>query len=426
MSAQRTTGAGDENGGSAAGCIRGHLLYDAPVSDQGPFGNPFEGIPLFGDIARMLGQQGASPWDNARNLAINVATGGHSEANVDPIERIDIEQLARVAELNVAQVLELPTSVNGRAVSVLPVNRSTWAQTTLDAYRPLAERLAEALSPSPTADVDTPSDDGPADPLAGILQMLQPMMLAMTAGSMVGHLAQRSFGQYDLPIPRPITGTAADELHLLVPNLDAFATEWSINPEEIRLLTCVHEIAHHSLFGVPHIRDRMNDLLTSYVSSFRNDAGAIEDRLGTIDLNNPESMNHLQEVFGSPEMILGAITSPTQQAMRPALEAHVAIVVGVVDHVVDEVGTRLVTNYGMISEAVRRRRVEAAEPDRFVERLFGLELTQPTYDRGAAFVTGVIERSGEAGLRRLWTDVSHLPTPPEVDAPGLWLARIDL
>jgi uncharacterized protein (DUF2342 family) len=137
-------------------------------------------------------------------------------------------------------------------------------------------------------------------------------------------------------------------------------------------------------------------------------------------------MNHLQEVFGSPEVILGAITSPAQQAMRPALEAHVAVVVGVVDHVVDVVGTRLVTNYGMISEATRRRRVEAAEPDRFVERLFGLELTQPTYDRGAAFVSGVLERSGEAGLRRLWTDASHLPTPPEVDAPGLWLARIDL
>lgn len=425
-SAQRAGGAGDENGGSAARYIKGHVLYDALVSDQGPFGNPFEGIPLFGDIARMLGQQGASAWDNARNLAVNVATDGQSEANVDPIERIGIEQLARVAELNVAQVLELPTSVNGRSVSVLPVNRTTWVQATLDAYRPLAERLADALSPSPTAEIDTPSEDGPPDPLAGLLQMLQPMMLAMTAGSMVGHLAQRSFGQYDLPIPRPIIGTAADELHLLAPNLDAFAAEWSINPEEIRLLTCVHEIAHHTVFGVPHIRDRMNDLLTSYVSSFRNDAGAMEDQLGSIDLTNPESMNHLQEVFGSPEVILGAITSPAQQAMRPALEAHVAVVVGVVDHVVDVVGTRLVTNYGMISEATRRRRVEAAEPDRFVERLFGLELTQPTYDRGAAFVSGVLERSGEAGLRRLWTDASHLPTPPEVDAPGLWLARIDL
>jgi uncharacterized protein (DUF2342 family) len=41
-------------------------------------------------------------------------------------------------------------------------------------------------------------------------------------------------------------------------------------------------------------------------------------------------------------------------------------------------------------------------------------------------VAGVLERAGTEGLRRLWTDEAHLPTPPEVDAPGLWLARIDL
>jgi uncharacterized protein (DUF2342 family) len=80
----------------------------------------------------------------------------------------------------------------------------------------------------------------------------------------------------------------------------------------------------------------------------------------------------------------------------------------------------------MLTEALRRRRVESAESDRFVERLFGLELSQATYERGAAFVAGVIERAGDDGLRRLWADAANLPTPPEVDAPGLWLARLDL
>ncbi len=100
--------------------------------------------------------------------------------------------------------------------------------------------------------------------------------------------------------------------------------------------------------------------------------------------------------------------------------------VGVVDHVLDVVGARLITSYGMLTEALRRRRVEASEADRFVERLFGLELTQATYDRGSRFVEGVIERAGDDGLRRLWSGPEMLPTPAEVDAPGLWLARIDL
>ena len=92
----------------------------------------------------------------------------------------------------------------------------------------------------------------------------------------------------------------------------------------------------------------------------------------------------------------------------------------------DVVGGKLIAGYPMLTEALRRRRVSAGEADRFVERLFGLELGQATYERGAAFVAGVVERAGEDGLRRLWADAANLPTPPEVDAPGLWLARIDL
>ncbi|MGH9193142.1 MAG: zinc-dependent metalloprotease, partial [Acidimicrobiales bacterium] len=101
-------------------------------------------------------------------------------------------------------------------------------------------------------------------------------------------------------------------------------------------------------------------------------------------------------------------------------------VVGVVDHVMDDVGAKLISSYGMLTEALRRRRVETAEADRFVERLLGLELTQATYDRGSRFVAGVIERAGAQGLARLWEGERLLPSPPEVDAPGLWLARIDL
>jgi uncharacterized protein (DUF2342 family) len=80
----------------------------------------------------------------------------------------------------------------------------------------------------------------------------------------------------------------------------------------------------------------------------------------------------------------------------------------------------------MVTEALRRRRVTADPSDRFVERLFGLELTQSHYERGTAFVKGVVERAGADALERLWRSDRELPTPAEIDAPGLWLARIDL
>jgi uncharacterized protein (DUF2342 family) len=80
----------------------------------------------------------------------------------------------------------------------------------------------------------------------------------------------------------------------------------------------------------------------------------------------------------------------------------------------------------MLTEALRRRRVEADPSDRFVHRLLGLSLDQPQYDRGERFIGGVVERAGPGGLERLWKSDRELPTPAEVDAPGLWLARIDL
>ena len=39
---------------------------------------------------------------------------------------------------------------------------------------------------------------------------------------------------------------------------------------------------------------------------------------------------------------------------------------------------------------------------------------------------GVVERAGDEALGRLWASPRELPTAAEVDAPGLWLARIEL
>jgi putative hydrolase len=178
------------------------------------------------------------------------------------------------------------------------------------------------------------------------------------------------------------------------------------------------------------VRERLDELIEAYAAGFRNDPDALSEQLGAIesaaDDTGMDLLERIQRAIGEPGALIGAIQSDEQRALLPRLEALVAVVVGVVDHVMDEVGTKLISSYGMLTEALRRRRVETGEADRFVERLLGLELTQAVYDRGSAFVEGVIERAGPDGLARLWEGEAMLPSPPEVDAPGLWLARIDL
>lgn len=389
------------------------------MSDH-PSNDPFGEIPFLGELARLLGQQAGGGWEAARQVAVSLATGGGHEPNVDPLERIALEELARVAELHVADLTGLSLARSGRLV-VLPVNRAEWARRTLDDYKPLFTGLSEALN---AASSSAPETDLGADPAMAMFDQLMramgPMLMGVMGGSLVGHLAQRALGQYDLPIPRP----AGDELLLCVPNLGHLAQEWSLPGDDLRLWLCIREITTHAVLSVPHVGDRLRDLLDRHARGFRSDPSALESRLG--DLGSLSSPADISRFVGDPELLLGAIRSAEQDALLPDLHALVAAVTGYVDHIVDVVGAKLLTSHVQLSEALRRRRVEADPSDRFVERLLGLELGQAQYDRGKNFVAGVVERAGEDGLARLWADERTLPTPNEVDAPGLWLARIDL
>jgi len=387
------------------------------VSVPDPSENPFAGIPLFGDLARLLGgpSAGAAPWDTARQLAVSIATDGTTEGNVDPTRRIAVTELARLAAFHVGALVgdDAPTA------EIAAVNRSTWATDMLADQRTVLERLAGALTQPPPAVADTPSDPFVAM-FGNLSRMLAPMLLGMTAGSMVGHLAGRALGTYHLPLPRP----ARRPLQLVVPNVESFATDWELRFDDVALWVCLSELTHHAVLGRPHVAARLAGLLERYVGAFRPDAGALEDAFGAIDPSTLGDTDALRSILGDPAVLLGATRSPEQDTVVPQLDALVAAIAGWVDHTMDTLTARVLGG-GRLGEALRRRRVEVSEADRFVERLLGLELTEETYRRGGAFVAGVVERAGEEALGRLWIDETTLPTPAEVDAPGLWLARLE-
>ena len=45
---------------------------------------------------------------------------------------------------------------------------------------------------------------------------------------------------------------------------------------------------------------------------------------------------------------------------------------------------------------------------------------------GKVFAGGVVDKVGEAGLISLLSRADALPTPAELEAPGLWKARVEL
>lgn len=375
--------------------------------------DPFGGLPFLGDMMRALSGQGPLNLDAARQFAVLGATGGDSEPNIDPTVRVRYEELARIAVPHVNDVCGTETNVPAPRI----VTRTEWAVESLEDYRPLLTELAVSLA----APEGEPGIDDPlAQMMSGLNRMLAPALLGMAVGAMIGALAQRVFGVHDLPIPRD-----RRDVVLIGRTIDSFASEMGIGVDEMRLWVLSHEIAGHLLFNNDLIRVPLSDLIRRHVGGFRPDPGAIGRQLSEIDPNTADPMAVLQEAFSDPTLLLGAVESDEQRALRPALDAGVAMVLGFTDWVVDAVAVRLVGGDALaIADAVRRQHRETGGDDAFVDRLLGVRVGREQVERGKAFVQGIIDRRGDSGISIFLSEQASLPTPAEIDAPGLWLARI--
>ena len=75
-------------------------------------------------------------------------------------------------------------------------------------------------------------------------------------------------------------------------------------------------------------------------------------------------MAALQQAFSDPEILLGAVESDAQRALRPSLDAAVATVVGYTDWVVDAVAVRVIGGEARQTELVAEEPTPAREVDR--------------------------------------------------------------
>ncbi|MDA8399959.1 MAG: zinc-dependent metalloprotease [Actinomycetota bacterium] len=391
---------------------------------------------LLGDLMKLLQTKGPVHWELAHQLATGVASGGKDEPNVDPLVRMRLEELIRVADLHVTEVTGLSTSATGKAIEAQPVSRSTWAWHTLEAWRPLLEALATSLMRQSPGEIDgdawqglisghgesQDSDEegfGEPDLLGGWVAAVGPVLVSVQCGATIGHLAQRALGQYDLPVPRPLS----DRILLVPANISSFADDWSLRLEDVELWVCLREVSHHAVLGLAHVRDRISNLLQSYARGFDPQLADLEGRLSGIDLSDTTSM---EKILGDPAVFLEEMQTPAQRATVVQLKTVVAVLEGYIDHVVLQTGQRLITTTSSLAEAMRRRRIEGKQGERLAERLLGIQLDKQSSERGTAFIQGVLERAGEGGLALLWSSAANFPTQAEVDAPGLWLERISL
>jgi putative hydrolase len=381
---------------------------------------PFGGMPFFNDMMRAMSQQGPLNWDLAQQFAQLGAVGDEPDPEPHASTRIEYNTLADIADMHVREIAGAITTTSAVRPEILTTTRARWAHRTLTDLRPLFTDLATALS------TRSPNEESPDDPFAAMLNnlstMMAPAMMGMSIGSMVGALASHALGQYELPLARP----ESREILIVSSSVDTFAKEWDIAQDDMRMWVLIHELASHVVLASPAVTEGLMDLVRQHVSAFRPDPQAVMEIIGELDLNNAEAVESIQKIFSDPMILMGAMRTPEQENLAPLLDAHVAAISAYIDFIVDSVGARLLGAQTSIAEAARRRRVEYGTDAVLIERLLGISSTRAQQSRGRAFIQGVIERSDTQTLARLTENPTHLPTPNELEAPGLWLARLEI
>jgi putative hydrolase len=390
------------------------------------FGFDAGGFPgLLGDMLKMMRTDAPLQWELATQFAQQVASDGKPEPNVDPVQRMRFEELARIAELQVADVTGMATSPSGTAANFVATGPAGWARRSLDAWRPLIERFASAIRPvAPEVGPGTAAEEEGQD-LGRLMEQwsksIAPSMIALQVGSAIGHLARTTLGQYELPLPRK----DGDEIAVVPENAVRFAADWSLNADDALLWVAARDLTMHAVLSRGHVRERFGTLLVAHAENLRPDLRALMERLGEISTSALEDPSELGQIFG--EAGFGADTdSPQVRRVRDELATLSATLVGYAQWATDAVAGRVIGARRPVAEAMRRRLVEMTDEERAAEHLFGLDLSAETVDRGEAFVSGVLSRGGEGELAKLWTAPDNLPTPAEIDAPGLWIARVNL
>jgi putative hydrolase len=360
----------------------------------------------------MSSSSGPVNWELARQVGVANAVEAGADAEPTEDDRRVLEEAVRVAELHVGRFTSLAAPAD--VAQVRAVRRAEWVNANAENLRallePAATRLTDAIERST-------GEQLPAEmaQMSAFLRQLSPLLLGTQVGQVLGMLAQRVMGQYDIAVPRPSPG----QLLFVVPNLAAFERDWSLDPREFRTFVALHEVTHRFEFARGWAADRFRTLIDDYLSTLKLDIEGMQARLATIDPTDPEA---IQAIAGSDEGLFWADLDDEQRLKLGRIQAFMASAEGYGDHVMQELGAEILGTYARIQEAMKRYR-EGERGDPVFERLLGVDMKREQYEKGRAFCDAVAAQTDEQTLSRMWESEESLPSLPELEEPVLWLSR---
>jgi coenzyme F420 biosynthesis associated uncharacterized protein len=341
-------------------------------------------------------------WILAQKIAVYVA--GKSDA---PPPKTDLEPLAVEAEKRVIAYTGLtPTRP-------LPppegIERDEWIATNIRAMRALLDPVLARAG------------DG-LGPLRPAVQLGLGLVVTTEVAVVLGYLAQRVLGQYELVLLDEGADISPPRLLFVIPNLGSAVQTFGAQEKEFITWVTLHEVTHAVQFaGVPWLHGHLSGLVKELLKS-------AEVRMDTDRKLRLPSGSEVRRVAAALRHgdLISVFTTSAERETLDRVQAVMAVIEGHAEHVMDAVAPDLLPSLPKLREALDRRRKTQSGLSRLLARLLGLELKLRQYEQGKHFCDTIVERAGTSALVTVFSEPAAMPTLPELRDPGSWLRRVGL
>lgn len=350
-------------------------------------------------------------WERAREIAVNM----NKTATLTATERQSLN--AYYSDL-VEQCVPIITEYTG--VTLPPNDERTYAFDRVDWISANLESFQRLFAPIEALNETKRGRSILARAWHGVNQNL----MSYEIGLMLGYMARRVMGQYDLAMFGREPVSDPGKLYFVEPNIRGIERKLGLPKEDFRMWLALHETTHVFEFEAhPWVRQHFNALLDQYINFLQQDTEFLKQGMRGLKVfvdrvRNPEGEDQ-------PGSWMEAIMDSDQRALFNEMQALMSVIEGYSNHVMNAVGKNLLPNYDEISRKFEERQKLNTQADQLVARLTGLNVKMEQYRQGEEFIDAVVEKRGHAFAYKVWDKPEHLPSMAELKDPDAWIARID-
>jgi coenzyme F420 biosynthesis associated uncharacterized protein len=338
-------------------------------------------------------------WILAERIAAYVAGSGDAAAPAADLAALAAESERRVvAYTGLVPTRPLPPPEG--------IGRREWVATNVRAMRALLDPVLERAG-------------GGLGPLKPAMQLAAGVVVTAEVGVLLGYLAQRVLGQYELVLLDEPAVEHPPRLLFVLPNLGAAVSSFGAEESEFMTWVALHEVTHAVQFsGVPWLHGHLSGLVKQLLQS----AELRIDRERKLRLPTGEELRRMGRAVRSGDLI-GLVANDAEHETLDRVQATMAVIEGHAEHVMDAVAPDLLPSLPKLREGIDRRRRSQSGLSRLLGKLLGLELKMRQYEQGKFFFDAIARQGGAAALTRVFSGPDALPTLPELKDPAAWLAR---